>query len=90
MNPPTFRVTWPHGWQEAAERVRVRLLSGNRHGVWIAPDGRVWIRNQDRFIKSQLPESWRVGVFGPSAPQDVIEDAVIYRMREISEMGVAA
>jgi hypothetical protein len=52
--------------------------------VYVAPEGTVYIRNQSRFFRRELPDAWLVGVFGPAAPDEVIEDALLERMREIS------
>ena len=91
MKRPSLVATWPHGWQAVSERVIARVMAGNRHGVWIAPDGRTFIQNMDdRRSAYRPPDSWLVGVFGKATPHEVIEGSVIVRMREIQGMRVAA
>lgn len=84
MNRPKTRITWPHGWLDAADAIRRRVRCGNLMNVWISPDGVLWIRNRSRHMKTRLPDTWLIGVFGPTTPVHVIEDSVIERMREIS------
>lgn len=81
-----MRVSWPHGWQEFAEHIRARMIGGNGVTVWIAPDGRGFVRkDSDRYRSAYtFPDSWLVGTFRQSTPKEVIEDSVIERMREIS------
>ena len=84
-----MRVSWPHGWHEFAEHVRARMIGGNGASAWIAPDGRGFVRkDSDRYRSPYtFPDSWLVGAFRQSTPQEVIEDSVIERMREISGQG---
>lgn len=83
-------VEYPHGWQRLAELVKARLAGGNRHHVWIAPDCQAYVRREwpGRCIYTH-PDSWLVGVYSALTPQNVIEDDIMARMREIVQ-GVAA
>lgn len=89
---PAMYLHWPHGWQAFADHVRARQMTGNSVTAWIAPDGRGYVRkDSDRYRSAYtFPDSWLVGSFRSSVPQEVIEDAVIERMREISGERCAA
>lgn len=86
---PVMYVDWPHGWRDFAEHVRARMVGGNGVTAWLAPDGRAFVRRDSERFRSAytLPDSWLVGSFRQSTPQEVIEDSVIERMREISGQG---
>lgn len=83
---PVMQLHWPQGWQAFADHVRARQMTGNSVTAWIAPDGRGYVRkDSDRYRSAYtFPDSWLVGSFRSSVPQEVIEDSVIERMREIA------
>ncbi|GGD57969.1 hypothetical protein [Pseudoxanthomonas indica] len=84
MAAACMQVRWPHGWEAAAQAVQSHLATQRAVEVYLARDGRLWVRNALKEHANTLPAGWHVGIYRNTAKPEQIEDDLIWHMRELT------